>query len=136
MKMISLWEPWATFISDGHKAYETRSWSTTYRGSIGIHAAKRWQDDQRIAIEKLALEFPQLEKYWGYRFPLGCVLVACELVAVHKTEAIRDQLSDLELSVGDYSDSRFAWELKIIRHPDKPIPAKGMQGIWNWEPSS
>jgi len=49
MKAISLWQPWATLISIGAKRIETRSWETLYRGSIVIHAAKRWSKDQRGA---------------------------------------------------------------------------------------
>lgn len=41
MKALSLWQPWATLIANGAKQIETRSWSTSYRGPILIHAAKR-----------------------------------------------------------------------------------------------
>lgn len=40
MRALSLWQPWATFIADGWKKVETRSWTTPYRGPIAIHAAK------------------------------------------------------------------------------------------------
>lgn len=39
-KAISLWQPWASLIAYGVKTIETRSWSTSYRGPIAIHAAK------------------------------------------------------------------------------------------------
>lgn len=38
---ISLWQPWATFIVEGAKWIETRSWETKYRGPIAIHAAAK-----------------------------------------------------------------------------------------------
>lgn len=40
MKALSLWQPWATLIAIGAKQYETRGWSTPYRGPLIIHAAK------------------------------------------------------------------------------------------------
>lgn len=40
MKILSLWEPWASLMAIGAKKIETRSWSTDYRGWLAIHAAK------------------------------------------------------------------------------------------------
>ena len=40
MKLISLWEPWATLMALGAKKVETRSWDTNYRGLLAIHASK------------------------------------------------------------------------------------------------
>jgi len=41
MKAITLWQPWASLVALGVKTIETRSWATSYRGPIAIHAAKR-----------------------------------------------------------------------------------------------
>jgi len=40
MKVLSLTQPWATLVVLGLKRIETRSWATSYRGELGIHAAK------------------------------------------------------------------------------------------------
>ena len=40
MKVLTIREPYATFIMLGIKKIETRSWQTKYRGEIYIHAAK------------------------------------------------------------------------------------------------
>jgi hypothetical protein len=32
---------------------------------------------------------------------------------------------------GDWSQGRYAWELANVKMLDKPIPAKGKQGLWN-----
>jgi hypothetical protein len=133
IKAITLWEPWATFIADGHKCFETRSWSTAYRGNIAIHASKRWQRDQKAILNQLVMQHSELSKYAVYEFPFGCVVAACRLVNVHRVESVRDGLSEIERALGDYSDGRFAWELEIVKLPSAPIPAKGMQGIWTWD---
>ena len=38
MKALTIKEPWASLIINGHKEYEFRSWKTNYRGKILIHA--------------------------------------------------------------------------------------------------
>lgn len=40
MKLISLWEPWATLMALCFKRVETRDWITAYRGPLAIHASK------------------------------------------------------------------------------------------------
>src|SRR5688572_28373946 len=37
---ITLWNPWAVFMALGYKTIETRSWATSYRGPLAIHAGK------------------------------------------------------------------------------------------------
>lgn len=44
MKALTLCQPWASLIAWGEKQYETRSWSTDYRGLLAIHASKRPSD--------------------------------------------------------------------------------------------
>lgn len=39
MKVLSLTEPYATIIKEGKKTIETRSWKTSYRGKLYIHAS-------------------------------------------------------------------------------------------------
>lgn len=48
MKGLSLWQPWATLVGVGLKRVETRSWATSYRGPLAIHAAKRRPEIGRI----------------------------------------------------------------------------------------
>ncbi|MBP0015307.1 MAG: ASCH domain-containing protein [Roseofilum sp. SID3] len=43
---LSVWQPWASLIAQGHKEYETRNWATNYRGEILICAAKKRITDQ------------------------------------------------------------------------------------------
>jgi ASCH domain len=39
MKVMTVWQPWATLIETGVKRFETRTRSTKIRGRIGVHAA-------------------------------------------------------------------------------------------------
>lgn len=45
MKAITIIQPWATLIAIGAKRFETRSWATTHRGPIAIHAGKKIDRD-------------------------------------------------------------------------------------------
>ena len=52
MKVLSIKEPFATFIANGDKLIETRSWKTNYRGEIFIHAS-----GTKLAKEYLTNEY-------------------------------------------------------------------------------
>ena len=41
IKALSMWQPWASLVGTGAKRYETRSWSTNYRGLLLICSAKK-----------------------------------------------------------------------------------------------
>lgn len=41
MRCLSVRQPWASLIVAGHKTIENRTWATTHRGPLLIHAAKR-----------------------------------------------------------------------------------------------
>ena len=49
MKLLSLWEPWATLMAIGAKKIETRSWATSYRGWLAIQASKGGLSKQHLA---------------------------------------------------------------------------------------
>lgn len=41
--------------------------------------------------------------------------------------------TEQEMSFGDWTPGRYAWELANVKILPKPIPAKGQQRLWNWE---
>ena len=41
MKALTLYQPYASLIAVGAKTIETRSWGTSYRGGLLIHAGKK-----------------------------------------------------------------------------------------------
>lgn len=56
-----------------------------------------------------------------------------ELLDVHPTELIRGELDDKERSFGNYETGRFAWRLRLVERFATPKPARGRQGLWEWE---
>lgn len=124
MKALSLWQPWASAIAIGAKSIETRHWPTNYRGPLLIHAAKRGTKPQiSPIIRELQLNL-DIEV-----IPFGSLVGVCELVGCCNTESLR--VTDQERRLGDYSRGRFGWILYGVRAFNKPIPFRGMQGIFN-----
>jgi len=133
MKALTFYQPHASLVALGGKKIETRSWYTSYRGPLAIHAAK-------ISPQKyldLIFEWPFYEilfpnGYHPFFIPVGCIIAKGELVDCVKitTENIPDEP---ERSFGDYTPGRFAWRLeKVI--PQDPIVygVRGHQGLWEW----
>lgn len=89
MKALTLLQPWATLVAIGAKKIETRSWSTSYRGPLAIHASKGFpKDAQHLCFQEPFRshlgEYVNLgEPYFGnHKFSLGCVVATCELINV------------------------------------------------------
>lgn len=125
MKVLSIREPWATLIINGHKEYEFRSWRTNYRGKILIHASKSMEKENVIRFQDLKLNY-------NPGFIIGeaeiedCILVTKEFEnnLINKNELV-------------YGASRnragYAWKLKNVKILKNPIEAKGRLGLWDFE---
>ena len=150
---ISLWQPWAHLIAIGAKRFETRSWSTRFRGMMAIHAGQKWS--QRMARQCYEAPFHDALKAGGIIFrpgnadwlqwvdglAFGAVIAVADLVEVWPTEklgtqAVEDSLpADLiiglqERAFGDFRHGRYAWQYEnVIRLPE-PIPCAGKQGLF------
>lgn len=140
MKAISLWQPYASLVASGLKTIETRHWQPP-RALIGkpivIHAAKRWTSEEIAITSAFMQRFPSVRAAFHNTLdlPLGAVLVAVKLVACIPSESLIN-LSDEERAFGNYAPGRYGWKLEIIKLPEKPIPAKGGQGFWDWNPDT
>ncbi len=55
MKTLTIWEPWATLIAQGRKQIENRSWSTTHRGTLAIHAGRKvlWDVAEEYGVQDI-----------------------------------------------------------------------------------
>ncbi|QTF59120.1 ASCH domain-containing protein [Stutzerimonas frequens] len=65
MKALSIRQPWAWLIVRGHKPLENRSWATSYRGPLLIHAAKGMTraeyEDAASLCSKAAITLPAFD---------------------------------------------------------------------------
>ena len=134
MKAITLWQPWASLIAFGLKTYETRTWSTKYRGPLAIHAAKR----EAIKYEALDWTFSVRTTVLANLgqpeyLPRGAVICIVDLVDCRPTDVVRPELVNMDPYFGDYLPGRFAWKLANVRRVG-PFTARGAQGFWEWDP--
>ncbi len=131
MKCISLKQPFASLIADGHKTIETRSWQTKYRGELlicsSLTAYKNYQSAALIP-EIISRELIRLYDLIGEYFPpvnpLGCAVCIVNLFHVRKMK-IED-----EMKACVYHGDFFAWFLKDIRKV-KPFSIKGSMKIFD-----
>lgn len=131
MKVLSLTEPYATLIKEGKKKIETRSFKTSYRGELYIHASstkvpKEWKQNKELMglLGESILNF-------------GTIICKCNLVdCVYMTKEYVENMKTNnynEYICGIYKEGRYAWILDNIKVIEKPIKAKGHLNIWNYD---
>jgi len=149
IKVLSLLQPWASLCVLGHKKIETRSWNTKYRGVLYIHASmgknfrKLHHNDPLYNFYHPLFAYNKIEPM--EKLPFGAIIGKVDLVDTFPTELLVSEgkpiekfiegldITPQEIAFGDYSPNRFGW---ILENPvvfDKPIPAKGKLGIWNYD---
>lgn len=142
MKAITILEPWASLIACGAKQIETRSWPTSHRGPIAIHAAKNmthtdlaWKEPMYSALKS---QHNDLEGHNTIQYHPGSIIAIANLVdCIRVTDLemmfqIRDIYGKSELAFGDFEPGRYGWILADVKRI-KPVAVKGMQRLWNWD---
>ena len=133
MKALTLWQPWATLVAIGAKRIETRSWSTSYRGPLAIHAARSKKGHEMYWREPFHNELKAFHYHAPTELPHGRIIAVCELVNILPTEEVRGIIERREAAFGDYGGGRFAWRLANVRRLPIEVPTKGFQGLWTWD---
>ena len=133
---LSLTQPWATLVALSLKRWETRSWSTRFRGRTLIHAAKGFP-----AWAKEQLEYPVFRDALASfgithaaQLPIGKIIGAVEIIGCEPTRIVREHISQQERAFGDYDDGRFAFEMRNAVQFKEPIEARGSLGFWKVPP--
>ncbi len=162
MRIVTVREPHAYLLAIGAKHFEIRSWQPAPTvlapgDQLGIHAGMwvpsyaqcDWTNVQAGAMyEALRQDRSYWDKFrsWhqvvnvvrmGY-LPLGEVVAVCHFLQAIRTDSMEalDYLAHhpAERLFGDWSPGRWAWELEVIEKLQHPVPARGRQGLWEWEP--
>jgi len=145
MKMLTVLQPWASAIMSGNKRIENRMWkpdspmlATAKKlvgQRIGIHAGARWYEGMRpLHSGFMKTRICGFEYDW--ELPFGAILGTVRL------DAVIDKNQESSLISRDLAwtlyhpfsmDNAKVWLVLSDPQPfAKPIPAKGMQGFWNW----
>ena len=127
MKALSLTQPWASAVALGIKRYETRSWSTRFRGDVCIHAAK--------GFPRYAQEFFEDQLQEGLLepdsdLPRGAIIAVVELTACLRVEDVYPTIERVERMYGNYEHGRYAFRLENVRVLTEPIFCRGALSFW------
>lgn len=129
MKVLSIKEPYASLIKNKKKFVETRSYKTSYRGELYIHASLK-----DFETKKDNKDFDKLVK--GLDRNNGYIICKCKLVdCIYMTkEYIKNMKNNnyQEYLCGEYKEGRYAWVLEDTELLNERILAKGQLGIWNF----
>lgn len=133
MKVISLHQPWASWVTLGWKTIETRT-HDRFKGlvgqTIGIHAAKHWDNEWR---EKAGDTISVMRKYQTsnnllINAPRGFIIATA---FVDDFRLLKDNDS-IQALCDCGGDDLFGLILSNIAQIE-PIPMKGSQGIFNYD---
>lgn len=127
MKAITIQQPFATLIAEGFKKYEFRTWKTSYRGDILIHAGKRVDRPTMNQFLQLGLEYPR-----------GAIIAKARLTdCIEVTDEFREILKEKNLLVysGVLNDSTWKGYAFILEDVEKikPIETKGKLSFWEFD---
>ena len=114
MRALSVRPPWAWAIAHADKRIENRSWRTSYRGPLAIHASQKF----------VGSEAAELERILGYEldptmFKRGAFIAVADLVDVVKAEAIKPS---------PWLCGPYAWLLEDVRPLSAEVPRKRQVG--------
>ena len=122
MKALTIKQPWATLIVEGLKKYEFRSWKTSYRGKVLIHAGQGIDKEALKRFEHLNLEYPS-KRIIGEVTIEDCLPLNKEL-----NERITNEN---KLVYGTKDRKGYAWKLTNAKKIQSDKEVKGQLGLWN-----
>ena len=126
MWALTLKQPVASAVIDGHKIFETRGFRPGKVVEFAIHAGKGDLPMFDAILRQSVAGWPICERL--HRGVLGVV----RIVAVYEIGVdYMDMVSEIDLMCG-FWDSGYAWKLEVVAKFDKPIAALGMPGFWKW----
>jgi len=121
MKALSIRQPWAELIIQGRKTIELRTWQTSYRGRIAIHASQTVREEACIAY---GLDPARVVR--------GVLVGTAELVDISTLdEAAWEILRGEHLSLRDFPGPMFGWRLENPQRLPQPIPLRGRMNLFN-----
>lgn len=119
-RALSLRPAWAWAVAHAGKRIENRTWTTSYRGRIYIHAStKTPSDDERRELVPLGM--PQ-------RPPSRAIVACAELVNVLTVDQVHRRWvgeNQMRWAIGP-----FCWMLRDVIVLPEPIPMSGKLGLW------
>ncbi len=106
-------------IAAGEKVIENRTWPTSYRGPLAIHAGKSkdWLESDDMA------ERPDMV--------FGAVVASARIVACLRIDYATWPEPWAHLRNNHHANGPWCWILEDVTRLDRPIPCRGAQGLWD-----
>lgn len=128
MKVITVKQPFASLIAEGYKEYEFRTWKSSYRGELYIHAGLGIDKEAMKRFDYLNLEYPQ-----------GMIIAKCNMVdCVEIDEKMKKILKEKDpivyrgaIKKGINEKKDYGFHLENVKKIN-PIPAKGKLSFWEY----
>jgi hypothetical protein len=130
VKALTIRQPWAWAIARGHKTIENRTWATSYRGPLAIHAAKKPDDGDALSFVLRYARLDSTEAFHGDRptSDRGRIVAVADLVDI-----CTRSLSAEHCGCGVWAMWGHAhWKLGNVRLVDGP-EISGRLGLWEWD---
>lgn len=130
-RALTIRNPWAWAIINGHKDVENRSWQTDYRGQLYIHAGLADPAEPDIANPLVSEALEQAAtNHLDVRFRPGYVLGTVNLHSVHHANDCKAQANTM---CSEWAHlGQYHWVLTEPRPLACPFPEKGKQGLWRF----
>ena len=134
MKIITLWQPWASFIAWGWKTIETRThdrFKSLVGERIGIHAGNNWDKNWRELAAPYLIQM-QIDEVGLLKSAFDLGYCKGEIICTAKVEKAHWLLHEWRFdsqALCECDNDLFGLFLTDIMQIE-PIPAKGKQGIW------
>lgn len=115
---LTIRQPWAWLVVNGHKDVENRPWRTSHRGPLAIHAASRAMDDdadvRAWVLDRFGIEIPA-------ELPRSSVVGVANVIDV------------VTASSSPWFFGPFGFVLRDAR-PCEPLHASGRLGLFRLPP--
>lgn len=113
MKAATICQPYAHLVAFNLKPIENRTWPTSHRGELAIHAGKsrNWMDDG------------DEQRYPDMAF--GAIVAVATLSQCLKLSQLPADLRDHE-----HANGPWCWVLSDVIRLPQPVSCRGAQGLW------
>lgn len=121
MKALSIHQPWAWAILHAGKVVENRTWATTHRGPLLVHAAK-----SRASYDR--------EKAFDWREIYGTPIPSWEELITGAVVGVVDVVACLraaEAPPTPWAEGPWCWVLANPRPLADPVPFRGAQLLFD-----
>jgi hypothetical protein len=140
VKALTIQQPWAYCVARGAKTVENRTWTTSYRGMLALHAGLGWSIDGahdervlRLMARHMTYKQQQLHMVVASDHPdrivFGKIIAVAQLVDCHRAADCCAPWGDPPTPAT--SRRVWHWVLEGVRELPRPIPATGQRGLWD-----